>query len=413
MNGGFNLMGDRASQGDGEIQVRPAIVAVGPNPWAGPWMNRQQLLSRLAARGWPVVYTTGPLQLWQRRSEAWREAPWLPALKTEAGVKHIAPGRLFPVSTRVAPLRILSLNAYSMVIRRSTSYGVPRILYFFGPHSIELANYVQYDLLVYHAYDNFTAGAGGQANARYCEDEMRLLKRCDLVVASSEPIADVLRARGRRDVRTVPNGADFRAFSTASDEDPSDVRCIPRPRLGYLGRINAKLDLELVDQVAATFPQWHWVLIGDVQDRAVRRHGHDDALTRLYARHNVHFLGHKPYSRLPSYAHAMDILTMFYRTGSGGWWQAVYPLKMHDYLATGKPVISTPLPTIEGFSSVIDIRTDKYDWIAGIRYALDTGGVGSANARQAVAAANSWDARVDQLEGYLRSLCRTLRYTSS
>ena len=91
---------------------------------------------------------------------------------------------------------------------------------------------------------------------------------------------------------------------------------------------------------------------------------------------------------------------MCYRT-EGGWWVAGYPLKMHEYLAGGGPIISSDLSAVRPFSQVIDIAHTPDEWTAAIERALTSGGVGTPEQRRAVAHENTWDQRVDQLEEWL------------
>ena len=88
----------------------------------------------------------------------------------------------------------------------------------------------------------------------------------------------------------------------------------------------------------------------------------------------------------------------------GGWWQAGYPLKMHEYLALGKPVVSTGLETIKPFHEIIDIVSDCEEWGAALDRALTGGGVGTVVDRRAVAVANSWDVRLDNLDQWMREI---------
>ena len=115
---------------------------------------------------------------------------------------------------------------------------------------------------------------------------------------------------------------------------------------------------------------------------------------------NIHFLGEKHYTELPAYMSHMDVNTMCYRSTGEGWWKDIYPLKMHEYLASGKPVVSAALQSVQPFSHVIDIAQTTEEWGAALKLAL-SGGVGTVEERREVAEENSWDRRVNQLDGWL------------
>ena len=115
---------------------------------------------------------------------------------------------------------------------------------------------------------------------------------------------------------------------------------------------------------------------------------------------NIHFLGPKSRLELPAYAAHMDVNTMCYRQ-EGGWWIRGYPLKMHEYLATGLPIVGANLETIRPFAHVIEIARTTDEWIVAIERSLSGDGVGSRDQRQAVAFEYTRDRCVDRLEGWL------------
>ncbi|WP_200343606.1 glycosyltransferase [Rhodovibrio sodomensis] len=277
----------------------------------------------------------------------------------------------------------------------------------FGPKHLALAGYIDYDLLVYHAYDKFS-NASREGESFSDNREKELLAVADLVLASSDPIADGLRQQGRRDVRVLPNGVDYTAYNTPSGQEPRDICHIPRPRVGYFGRVNIKVDLALIDELAEVEPKFQWIIVGEIYEQVIHSKGYGELLERLKSRPNVHLLGYRPHTSIPAYVQAMDVLSMVYRQGEQDWWSAGYPLKMHEYLATGKPVISTPLQTVQPFGHVIDIRDGGDEWIAGLRKAVNSGGVGTSDMRRRVALENTWDQRIDLLERWLNELGASL-----
>lgn len=380
-----------------------AIIALGPNAWKSPWRNRQQILSRLAARGWPIVYTSGPLRTWEMRNAKRRASGRLPGFETCDGVACLLAGRVPPLSDRWASYKHLVLRLYASLLKARVAGTAPRILYLFGPKNQELVAHLKSDILVYHAYDRFATVDEATGELRADPREAEALRRADLVLASSELIAEALRAQGRADVRVLPNGVDFAAYSTLVEE-PADLGAIPRPRIGYFGRVNLKVDLELVDQLACARPEVHWVIVGEIYEQLLRKQGAGSALDRLRAKPNVHLLGYRPHTSVPAYTQAMDVLSMVYTSTGTGWWHAIYPLKLHEYLATGKPVISTPLATVRPFADVIDICDGASDWLAGIDRALAGGGVGTPDQRREVARDNTWDRRIETLERWFAEL---------
>ena len=107
---------------------------------------------------------------------------------------------------------------------------------------------------------------------------------------------------------------------------------------------------------------------------------------------------------VPAYVGHMDVNTMCYRIAGEGWWKGIYPLKLHEYLATGLPVVSTPVESVLPFGHVLNIAESVDGWLNTIADALSREDSEQQEMRCTVAMANSWDARVDLLEKWLSSL---------
>jgi hypothetical protein len=112
----------------------------------------------------------------------------------------------------------------------------------------------------------------------------------------------------------------------------------------------------------------------------------------------------KDYSDLPPYCAHVDANAMFYRTDGEGWWHDIYPLKLHECLATGRPLLSSDIAAVREFADVVTLcRTDD-EWLAAVDAAAAGSDRGSASERIAVARRNTWDVRVDQIEADLARL---------
>ena len=135
-------------------------------------------------------------------------------------------------------------------------------------------------------------------------------------------------------VYAFPSSIDASHFGKAREAltDPEDQANIPHPRLGFFGVIDERFDVQLLDEVAAKRPDWHFVIIGPVvkiDPEALPKHA------------NIHYLGGKKYSELPDYLAGWDIaLLLFARNEST---RFISPTKTPEYLAAGKPVISTSI----------------------------------------------------------------------
>src|SRR6185369_12446509 len=280
------------------------------------------------------------------------------------------------------------------------------LTYVFHPSFNDLATALNSRWLVYHAYDIYSEQPCWTDDLAHAEDA--LLQRADLVVASSASVADALHRLGRDDVLVLPNGGDARAFEAGARLPcPADLAAIPRPRIAYIGRVNRKVDFPMIAAVARSRPDWQWVLVGPVATKGAGAPADDPRLAAAFrdcqSLPNVHFLGNKSRLELPAYAAHMDVNTMCYRADRG-WWNAASPLKLHEYLATGRPVVSIDLPDIRGFSDVVTFVRNTGEWRRALAAALDERSPQLAERRRRIARANSWDSRVDRLEQALSAM---------
>jgi glycosyltransferase involved in cell wall biosynthesis len=267
---------------------------------------------------------------------------------------------------------------------------------------------IRADYLIYHVYDLYDHAPGWNDN--FERDERALIRRADLVIAASEQMAERLHAKVRREVHVLPNGADVAAFDKTLNSCaslPTDLRAIPRPRLGYVGSLHPQVDYGLVADLARRQPDWHFVFVGHAVSHTDPRADAERATCAALA--NVHFLGGKPVHEVPQYMVNMDVNLMCYRLSEGTWIKAGYPLKLHEYLAAGRPIVSVDMPTVRPFSEVIQLATGVDDWQQAIECAVLTGGRGSPESRRAIAAQNSWDKRVRTLELWLNEMTTKTR----
>jgi len=118
----------------------------------------------------------------------------------------------------------------------------------------------------------------------------------------------------------------------------------------------------------------------------------------------VHFLGYRERNQVPSYLHWMQVNTLSYRLNAGHMTRAAYPFKVLECLAVGLPVVSAAMPEVMRHQGVMDFADTPAEWLAALERALTAGGVGTREQRQAVARANSWERRTDELDLLLREL---------
>jgi glycosyltransferase involved in cell wall biosynthesis len=152
--------------------------------------------------------------------------------------------------------------------------------------------------------------------------------------------------------------------------------------LGYLGAVSWRLDVDLVDQLAANHPDWQVVLVGKVT-------------VDLPDHPNLHAVGPRSWAELPAWAHRFDVGLVPYKVDDT-FNRSSFPLKVFDYLASGRPVVSTPLPGLEGLHPCVRLASGVEDFGAAVEAAM-AGAPGPDECRD-LAAANSWDSRAEALD---------------
>src|SRR5262245_20898398 len=379
---------------------RGRIIAFAPNGWDGVWMNRQQLLSRLAD-SFPTLYSTGIRSTWDADFWRWGAGGLLGRFVSRGNVSvDLAPGLVLRIP-RIAALDNLAIRAGAWRWRRHLSqFGArPTIAYLFHSQFYPYVDALRPDYIVYHAYDLYWRSQGPQTPLS--PHHIELLEKANLIVASSKVIADDLASSSGRHVHTLPNAVDYEVFAQPSDlPEPADISRIPRPRVGYVGRFNRKVDIDLITELAQCHSDWSFVLVGPIVDLTREELA---AYERARGMRNVHFLWMKPREELPRYMHSLDVGLLAYRQGML-WVDGIYPLKLHEYLAAGLPIVSADLPATREFSEVLRTASTPIEWGCAIAEALGDTSPERRHLRQATARLNSWDTRVAALKELLNGM---------
>jgi hypothetical protein len=223
--------------------------------------------------------------------------------------------------------------------------------------------------------------------------EEELLARCDGAVVTAEVLGDDLRARRPGlPVATVRNGVDDAWFQlrAAQDPRPAELAGVDRPVVGFVGALYHWIDWALIDAVSAACPDLAFVFVGPHDARGLP--------AALASRANVRFLGPRPYAHVPAYVQAFDASWVPFRTDAVG--RAANPVKIYEYLALGKPVVSTAVADLAMFEGLVEHVDDVDQAVLALRAALAEGDA-RAGERRAFAARNSWRARVAELGRFL------------
>jgi glycosyltransferase involved in cell wall biosynthesis len=392
------------------IRSKTSIVAFGTDDWDNNPQTRHHVLSHLASRGWRITYTNGPHFVWGIRQPKWVKATWTSRLGTSDGVNLSWPARWLARWPRFRAWDRLIVNRYVRLIIHQSRWKDAhyRIAYVFHPQFQCYVDKLGDCHVVYHADDSFSKMPEWTNECALAE--RNLVSMASLVIASSPGIRRNLPRSLVSVVRVLQNGANVKLFMAAETPVPADLDSIPRPRIGYFGSINPKVDLRLVERLATLEPRWQWVFVGDcIEKQIFADPPSKQAWLKLRCRANVHFFGARLYSDIPRYQTHMDVNALCYRTDTGGWWTDLSPLKLHEYLAVGKPVVASPLEVLNGLEHVVAIASGENEWLNALGDAINGKGSGTFTQRRAIALANDWGGIVDQLESWLTSMVTAAR----
>jgi glycosyltransferase involved in cell wall biosynthesis len=177
---------------------------------------------------------------------------------------------------------------------------------------------------------------------------------------------------------------------------PNDMIKVKKPIIGYIGAIRDWLDTELIELIATRRKDWNIVLIGNVGD------GNNAGIERLRKLSNVHFLGEKIYHDLPKFIYHLDVCLIPFRKTP--LIDATNPVKFYEYLASGKPVVSTTMNDLLPYNRLCYLAENHEDFLKKIEIALNEKDPQLAKDRVDFAKENTWKNRMDVLYPYIESL---------
>jgi glycosyltransferase involved in cell wall biosynthesis len=189
----------------------------------------------------------------------------------------------------------------------------------------------------------------------------------------------------------IPHGVDYGAYA-ASAPEPADLVGIPGPRIGYSGFLKKQLNWPLLRLLADRHPEWSFVFVGATKHADVQ-----PAIDEMARLPNVHFLGAKEPERLAHYNRHFDVCIMPYQMDD--YTKYIFPLKLYEYLASGRPVVGTPIRSLLDYAHVVRLASTPDEWSEALAGALieAAGSHERANLRRSIARQNDWGVQIDRL----------------
>lgn len=376
------------------------IIYLAPHRWDTIRQRAQQLTLALAAER-RVLYVepvapslAGNIKRFARGDEA---GPWRGGL-TQRGPNlwTFTPQPLLPMTLDFAQLNeVAHALVRPKLLETIAEVGLRRpALVVAWPPAVALAGALGETTVVYDCMDDFPAFPQPPRRQRFLAAAEELLAQRAALIAVTSGLLKNKWAPRHPNVFLVPNGVpDSFIDAAASACPPDDMATLPSPRLLYIGSLSTWLDDALIAQLACLHPDWSFVLIGPVEQES-------RALRQLP---NVHLLGSRPHEALPGYLNGASACLIPFTISPLT--KAVNPVKLYEYLAAGKPVVSTPLPEVERYHDLCYVQSPGLSFARAAELAVAEGHDPVRQARRIeVARANTWRDRAAALSGQLGAI---------
>ena len=321
---------------------RPTLLCFSHLRWDFVFQRPQHLMSRFA-RTMTVVFWEEPVEI-GRRETAYLKVRQAEHFENVRVVTPHLPEGMEEEQREAALKRLLDAHV--------TSYTRPLVAWYYTPMMLPFSRHLDASAVVYDCMDELSKFRF--APERLLDLERELIGRADLVFTGGASLYEAKKNR-HSNVHCFPSSVDREHFAKARREleQPADQAGLQHPRLGFYGVIDERFDIALLQQVADMRPDWSFVMVGPVVKIS------EEELPRAA---NIHYLGPKTYDELPAYLSGWDVALMPFAMNDST--QFISPTKTPEYLAGGKPVVSTPIRDV--------VRT--YGHLEGVHIAADSDG---------------------------------------
>lgn len=304
--------------------ARPILLCFSHLRWDFVFQRPQHLMTRFA-RDMDVIYWEEPVVVGRRETAHLK----VRHADGHSGVRVVVPHLPQGLTMDQAEATLTRLcEAFASALRG------PLVAWYYTPLMLPFSRGIDADAIVFDVMDELS-------KFRFAPDyllalEQELLDRADVVFTGGSSLFEAKKDR-HPNVHCFPSSVDRDHFmaSRSNPDEPADQATIARPRLGFYGVIDERFDIALLDQIAALRPNWSFVMVGPV----VKIEDAD-----LPRRANIHYLGGKSYAELPAYLAGWDVALMPFAMNEST--EFISPTKTPEYLAGGRPVVSTPVKDV-------------------------------------------------------------------
>lgn len=359
--------------------------------WDFRFQRPQQLARQFAATGHRVFYVS--------------QSKWCDPATKAADVREVEPN-VFHIRLAVSPSPDVYADAFSgttadqlleslRVVRTKMALGrVHQLVQFPAWHEVAVRAREMWGWsITFDCMDDWSDMP--RVGSTVLEAEFRLVDAADAMTVSSTGLLEKWAAR-RSDIQLVRNATDL-SFFTQECKNNKLLLSDGRPIIGYYGAIAPWFDVPLVAEVARAHPEWRFVLVGAISDVDVQS---------LRGLQNVELLGERPYADMPGYLWHFDVCLIPFVLSPVT--KATDPVKVYEYLSSGKPVVSTRLPELESMVNHVYQASGSGEFGRAIEQALSEMDGAQSELRREFAGNNTWSNRLDMLRHAILRACPTV-----
>jgi UDP-galactopyranose mutase len=360
------------------------LVCLSHLRWGFVYQRPQHLLSRFAKQQ-RVFFVEESVET--------SGAPRLQITKCpESGVNICVPQMPEGLS-RASQETIMKLLLNNLIIeQRITDY----LLWYYTPMAISFSSHLKPRLTVFDCMDELSAFKDAPQEMK--DREAELMRRADLVLTGGQSLYEAKLGR-HNDLHVFPSSIEFGHFAQARTPtgEPADQTNIAHPRIGYCGVIDERMDVDLLEKMARLRPEYQFIMIGPIVKI-------DSASLPRYS--NIHYLGPKSYKELPQYLAGWDAAMLPFAHNEST--RFISPTKTPEYLAAGKPVVSTSITDVVrpyGINKLVRIADTAEEFVDAIKLALiqDANDADWKSRVDATLAQNSWDLTQRKIQNLIES----------